>query len=302
MPDDFYRHLREAASGNAPHVDVDDVQYRSIIARCRFLRTVKAEQAHRWIDAMWLTCERIIDEVQPDMIVGSLIDSYVQDICDRVARQRGIRYAGYLTTMVAGYSRLTTRGELWEHRTVESDETARVLEMMGQRNYVPQYAALNPKAGRFSRHAKAFVTKYLKQQLKYGYYALAKVAARDPHNLYYNVHLGRGGMICRKPSYLTVDKYTQQDWRDQLEAARQRGATIVYLPLQAVLGELQRGELVPLNLACSDFDHRFIYAIARSGQHRSPACAAFISQILPAFAEGERMDAELLAQLRTAQV
>ncbi|WP_405402592.1 LysR family transcriptional regulator [Paracoccus sp. Ld10] len=80
-----------------------------------------------------------------------------------------------------------------------------------------------------------------------------------------------------------------------------RNNAIVYMPLQAVLSEVTSGQLLPLNLTCREFEHRFIYAVVRSGQHRSPACEAFIASILPVFAEGERSDAALLAQLRAVQ-
>lgn len=80
-----------------------------------------------------------------------------------------------------------------------------------------------------------------------------------------------------------------------------RNNAIIYLPLQAVLKEVTTGQLLPLNLSCKDFEHRFIYAVVRSGQHRSPACEAFIASILPVFAEGEISDAALLAQLRPGQ-
>ncbi len=80
-----------------------------------------------------------------------------------------------------------------------------------------------------------------------------------------------------------------------------RNDAIIYLPLQAVLGEVTGGQLLPLNLSCTDFEHRFIYAVVRSGQHRSSACEAFIDSILPVFAESERSDSALLAQLRVGQ-
>ena len=81
-----------------------------------------------------------------------------------------------------------------------------------------------------------------------------------------------------------------------------RNNAIIYLPLQAVMGEVTSGQLLPLNLSCRDFEHRFIYAVGRIGQHRSPACAAFIKSILPVFAKGETSDAKLLAELRAGQV
>ncbi|MGZ3217437.1 LysR family transcriptional regulator [Paracoccus sp. T5] len=80
-----------------------------------------------------------------------------------------------------------------------------------------------------------------------------------------------------------------------------RNNAIIYLPLQAVLREVNEGQLVPLNLRCSDFDHRFIYAVARHGQHKSAACETFIASILSEFAKGEKSDAALLAHLRARQ-
>ena len=80
-----------------------------------------------------------------------------------------------------------------------------------------------------------------------------------------------------------------------------RNNAIIYLPLQAVLREVDEGQLVPLNLQCRDFEHRFIYAVARHGQHKSAACETFIASILTAFAEGEAADSALLSRLRARQ-
>ncbi|WP_163848738.1 LysR family transcriptional regulator [Pseudooceanicola aestuarii] len=80
-----------------------------------------------------------------------------------------------------------------------------------------------------------------------------------------------------------------------------RNTAIIYLPLQAVMGEVTSGKLVPLNLDSADFEHRFIYAVVRRGQVRSPACEAFIASILSVFAEGEKSDAAFLARIRAAQ-
>lgn len=80
-----------------------------------------------------------------------------------------------------------------------------------------------------------------------------------------------------------------------------RNNAIIYLPLQAVLREVNEGQLVPLNLRCSDFEHRFIYAVARHGQHKSAACETFITSFLAEFSKGEKSDAALLARLRARQ-
>ena len=74
-----------------------------------------------------------------------------------------------------------------------------------------------------------------------------------------------------------------------------RSNAIVYVPLQAALREVEAGELVPLNLSCGDFEHRFIYAIVRRDQRRSPACDAFIAMLtsnFPKIRKGRRHHAE----------
>lgn len=80
-----------------------------------------------------------------------------------------------------------------------------------------------------------------------------------------------------------------------------RSNAIVYVPLQAALREVEAGELVPLNLACKDFSHRFIYAIVRRDQRRSPACDAFINALVSNFPKHEKLDAKMLKRLRAAQ-
>ncbi|MEO9526964.1 MAG: LysR family transcriptional regulator substrate-binding protein, partial [Roseibium sp.] len=76
---------------------------------------------------------------------------------------------------------------------------------------------------------------------------------------------------------------------------------IVFVPLQAALREVEAGALVPLNLHCSEFDHRFIYAIVRRDQRRSPASQAFIEALSMAFPGHEKSDAAMLARLRAVQ-
>ncbi|SDX55417.1 LysR family transcriptional regulator [Litoreibacter albidus] len=77
-----------------------------------------------------------------------------------------------------------------------------------------------------------------------------------------------------------------------------RTNAIIYLPLQAALTEAQTGQIVPLNLECRDFEHRYIFAIVRRDQQLSPAAAEFLKFVLLQFSKGEKSDAELLAKLR----
>jgi DNA-binding transcriptional LysR family regulator len=80
-----------------------------------------------------------------------------------------------------------------------------------------------------------------------------------------------------------------------------RHNAIVFVPLQAALPEIQAGELVPLNLACPEFEHRSIYAIVRRDQHLPPASKAFADSLVPNFSKYEKKDTDLLRQLRANQ-
>lgn len=74
--------------------------------------------------------------------------------------------------------------------------------------------------------------------------------------------------------------------------------SIVFLPLQAALAEVKAGLVVPLNLRCDDFEHRYIYAVVRRNQKLPPAAGEFLRFVLSKFEAGEISDAELLAKLR----
>ncbi len=80
-----------------------------------------------------------------------------------------------------------------------------------------------------------------------------------------------------------------------------RTGAIVFLPLQGALSEIQSGQLVPLNLQCKEFEHRYIYAVTRRDQILPPAAAAFLNFILSEFEAGEKMDADLLAKIRSGR-
>lgn len=76
-----------------------------------------------------------------------------------------------------------------------------------------------------------------------------------------------------------------------------RTGAIVYAPLQAAISDVMAGRLVPLNLDCVEFRHRHIYAVTRRNHALPPAAAAFLQEIVQAFAEGEKADARLLARI-----
>ena len=82
----FYQAQREQTV-RFSNIPLNSVDYHMIATRCRYLRLVSFNSAVRHINAMWLAFERIFERVQPDVILGPVMDSYVLDVADRVARR-----------------------------------------------------------------------------------------------------------------------------------------------------------------------------------------------------------------------
>lgn len=80
-----------------------------------------------------------------------------------------------------------------------------------------------------------------------------------------------------------------------------RSGCLTFMPLQAAMPEIAAGDLVPLDLECAEFRHRHIYAVVRRDQVLAPAAAAFLQEVVAAFADGDRRDAAFLAAARRDQ-
>jgi len=227
--DHFYDAFNKEVSAKKdnPHLSFED--YHSIHKRCRYLRQLNEEEATKCINAMWLAADRIINENNPDVIFGQVMDSYVTDIFDRVGRQYNKEYTGFLNNMINGYSRLTSRGELRKYRTVTDEEVLSAWSSLREKTYMPRMQRdfmwnISP----FSM----FFTKYLKERLKVAYYAVAKVIKNDPNNFYYNTVASQSCMSCQGLSYITPGKYADKAWQDKVSSAKNRGSKIIYFPLQ----------------------------------------------------------------------
>ena len=229
--DRFYRVYKTRPKTRLARIPLTAVDYHSIITRCRYLRHVAYDEAVRMVNSMWVTMDDIIGEQQPDVILGQVMDSYVSDVCDRVARQYDRCYSGFLNNMVNGYSRLTSRGELWHWRIPKPGETEQALAMLRQNTYAPRMQRDFVKA--LPGPVVLFFTKYMRERVKSAYYLAAKAIQRDPCNFYYNtVASTKHAMACAGVSYLYYRRYEQTNWRALLDEAERKNARIVYLPLQ----------------------------------------------------------------------
>lgn len=223
----FYQAQREQTV-RFSNIPLSSVDYHMIAARCRYLRLVSFNSAVRHINAMWLAFERIFQRVQPDVIVGPVMDSYVLDVCDRVARTRNCEYSGLLENMINGYCRFTNRGELRPHRTPSDEEVDSALAMLRQKTYVPKMQTDGMATLGSVHPLKTLLTKYVRDHVKMVYFSAKRLF--DPCNFYYNT--AATGNVCSSLEHLRYAKFEDTDWQKKVNAARSADAQIVFLPLQ----------------------------------------------------------------------
>ena len=223
----FYQAQREQTV-RFSNIPLNSVDYHLIATRCRYLRLVSFNSAVRHINAMWLAFERIYERVQPDVILGPVMDSYVLDVADRVARTRNHEYSGLLENMINGYCRLTNRGELRPHRTPSEDEVSSALAMLRQKTYVPKMQTDGMATLGSVHPLKTLLTKYVRDHVKMAYFSAKRVF--DPCNFYYNTAVSVN--VCTSLEHLRYAQFEDADWLQQVTAARAAHAQIVFLPLQ----------------------------------------------------------------------
>lgn len=200
-------------------------EVNSIIVRCRFLRSVERPQAMRMIYAMWKAIDEVLDGHNPDIIVGLAVDTYILDLMERVARNRGKPYIGLIQTFIHGFSRFTNRGELRIIREPSDEEVDRIYTRLLRQDYVPTYIK---KTGKDL--ATLFLKYYLKDKVKKVVFWGRRVAAKDPLSLHHNAFKFEEKVICKNLSYIFPHRYFDKNWIARIQNAQERPK--VYLPLQ----------------------------------------------------------------------
>lgn len=204
---------------------LSEEEVHDIIIRCRFLRSLDRPQAMQMICAMWKAIEQVLDEHNPDIIIGLIVENYILDLMDRVARTQGKPYIGLIQTFIHGFSRFTNRGELRIIREPSDEEVDRIYTRLLRQDYVPTYINKTGKAP-----ATLFLKYYLKDKIKRVVFWGRCVAARDPLSFHHNAFKFKEEVICKNLSYIFPHRYFDKNWIARIQNAQEQPK--VYLPLQ----------------------------------------------------------------------
>jgi len=106
----------------------------SIIARCRGLRAIDLSEAK---ELVLLACKFLIEFLRVNdyrLVVIHIIDNYVLDVMNRVARHMGIKVLAVSEWLIEYYRRPTLYGEFVPFREPPEEEVLRIVEYFRNKN------------------------------------------------------------------------------------------------------------------------------------------------------------------------
>jgi len=211
--DDFNAaYQRQYALSDIQTVALSNSEVKDIIARCRLLRWLPPKQARSMVAAMEAAFSKVLDEVQPHVVVSLPIDRYVSDVLERLANRRGIPYAELTASLISGMSMLMYRGQLIKTSAPPADETLQEhIRTIANPEFTPSYVQ---KSARFSTLRWARIFAYFKVR-GWGF-KLISWLKRDPRGLHY---LDAQSFLAHKPRLrdLCTLKLIDWNWRERVE-------------------------------------------------------------------------------------
>ena len=211
--DDFYAAYRLQLSFNDIQTLVfSESEVKDIIARCRLLRWLPPKHSRCMVAAMESAFFKVLDEIQPVIVVSFPIDRYVSDVLERLAQKRGIPYVELTASLVNGMCMLMSRGQL-----IKSSPTPppaileRHIRVIANPNFTPSYIKTS------SRYTKARWLKIFTYFKIRGLgFKIISWLKRDPCGLHY---LDAQSFLAHKPrlrDLRTLD-LIDWNWREQLD-------------------------------------------------------------------------------------
>lgn len=245
----FYELLAKGARCDA----LDAADEEDVRLRCRLLRNLSTDQALAMMHAMAIIIEETLDRLRPKVIVGHLVDEYIQHLFALLGGKRNIRFVNYFASYFAGHVQLTQHAygapfDIYEPSDAQVDKAlATIQQPKFRQNY-------NQNSGyALSRH----VWGMMRYRVKLAAFWAKSVLERDPWNLHYAItpYIAERRRLRDFPRPAHFDN----QWASTLrELASRRPGPIVYLPL-SYFPEATSDYWVS-NLKILDYDARMLEA------------------------------------------
>lgn len=195
-----------------------------IIARCRFLRSIKKDKAKKLVCRFWNGIETLFEEFKVSAVFQPMVDNYTLDIIAHIAEIRKIPVVSFVGHLFNGYFRITVRGELNPIRfNVSRREIENVKNQILKTAYKPDFDLMKEKS-----QCKLTRLYFRRRVIESVYYPVLKKIEHDPDNYHYNTLLLKG----KTRELVSKNRYAAFLANDDVLSLCE--PTSVYLPLHMV--------------------------------------------------------------------
>ena len=208
----FYRHLERIGTGECVVEWLGAETCSEIILRCRLLRALDRELAHRMVGAMWRTWEEIFQRHDPLCLISFMIDHYSLDIAERVLRGRGGRYVGLLPSILDGQMKFTARGEYAPVREPAEGEIERAVGTITGDSFAPFLGSKR------SYGWPAYLRLYCYYNARAAAFRFLQWWRNDPLNWHYSITNGTVGNYRLRLRDRRILRLIDGDWQVKLRA------------------------------------------------------------------------------------
>lgn len=195
---------------------------RDMIQRCRLLRSLKQEVALQHLNYMREAVFNVFESFHPNIVISITIDSFVIDCIYQEAQKRNIQFIGLIPSFINGYTRITSRGEYSDIRSVDAREVQEVSDKLLEKNYAPGFTKQSMQSP-----VKSTLKRWFMHFVRYSYFTIQRLKLRDR----YNYHFWASQIV----------SWQLMHWFPRLQLGNNRWKTSIdknkikiYLPLQMI--------------------------------------------------------------------
>lgn len=218
----FARNYYRYVDGLGDLADWVNAADSEVIARCRLLRSLEIQDAHKHVRAMRRSAREMLEAYRPDIFLCESTDQYVHDILFQEAHALGIRSYGLIQSFVNGYFRISERGEMNLVRTPSMDEVEEVRNKLSGDNYVPKFISKAKKSPRAT-----YFRIMLSNLARILYFGARRILINEK----YNYHAWASERTTRQLYAHILPKINlgTSSWRERISAIKK---PVIYVPLQ----------------------------------------------------------------------
>ncbi len=196
-----------------------------ILPRCRTLRKMPAELAHKLALRYWNGMEEFFSENRFDYLFTMPVDCYSLDIICRMAEKHGVHIVSIVGSVFSGHAKLTVRGEYTKVREeVPEADIDRFVELMTKVNYLSPSEIKNVK----KNHSSIYKYHLRRTLIERIYYPIMKLRDKDPWNYHYNIFEVKDIPLKKRFSNEFESKFKH------IDELRIDKATTVYYPMHLI--------------------------------------------------------------------